>query len=177
MSGSGISWAICKSAPRSRQITTPAPRHSVFTPAVQPTVKALKAVLCVAAWCWKTRNRTAESLQNRRHDCVSPEILNLGAPVPTHPVPTHLGTWLDLATSHRQTWLFSSTSMYHSTDLLTVRGVAHLVVHGTSGSTRYETTPHVQLEISGDVLSTADMVVQRRDGPRRLREIDDDEGY
>ena len=31
MSGSGISWAICKSAPRSRQITTPAHQHSVFT--------------------------------------------------------------------------------------------------------------------------------------------------
>ena len=30
MSGSGISWAICKSAPRSRQTTTPAPHHSVF---------------------------------------------------------------------------------------------------------------------------------------------------
>jgi len=31
VSGSGISWAICKSAPRSRQITTPAPHRSVFT--------------------------------------------------------------------------------------------------------------------------------------------------
>ena len=31
VSGSGISWAICKSAPRSRQITTSAPHHSVFT--------------------------------------------------------------------------------------------------------------------------------------------------
>ena len=30
VSGSGISWAICKSAPRSRQTTTPAPHHSVF---------------------------------------------------------------------------------------------------------------------------------------------------
>ena len=30
VSGSGISWAICKPAPRSRQITTPAPHHSVF---------------------------------------------------------------------------------------------------------------------------------------------------
>ena len=30
MSGSGISWAICKSASRSRQITTPASHHSVF---------------------------------------------------------------------------------------------------------------------------------------------------
>ena len=29
VSGSGISWAICKSAPRSRQIATPAPHHSV----------------------------------------------------------------------------------------------------------------------------------------------------
>ena len=31
VSGSGISWAICKSASRSRQITTPAPHCSVFT--------------------------------------------------------------------------------------------------------------------------------------------------
>ena len=30
VSGSGISWATCKSAPRSRQITTPAPHHTVF---------------------------------------------------------------------------------------------------------------------------------------------------
>ena len=30
LSGSGISWAVCKSAPRSRQITTPTPHHSVF---------------------------------------------------------------------------------------------------------------------------------------------------
>jgi len=42
VSGSGISWAICKSAPRSRQITTPASHHSVFyrpdaLPAAQPT--------------------------------------------------------------------------------------------------------------------------------------------
>ena len=31
MSGSGISWAICKPAPRSRQTTTPTPHHSFFT--------------------------------------------------------------------------------------------------------------------------------------------------
>jgi len=42
VSGSGISWAICKSAPCCRQITTPAPHHSVFyrpdaLPAAQPT--------------------------------------------------------------------------------------------------------------------------------------------
>ena len=43
VSGSGISWAVCKSAPRSGQITTPAPHHSVFytldaLPAAQLTV-------------------------------------------------------------------------------------------------------------------------------------------
>ena len=43
MSGSGINWAVCKSAPCSRQITTPAPHRSVFyrpdaLPAAQPTV-------------------------------------------------------------------------------------------------------------------------------------------
>ena len=42
VSGSGISRNICKSAPRSRQITTPTPHHSVFyrpdaLPAAQPT--------------------------------------------------------------------------------------------------------------------------------------------
>ena len=30
VSGSGISWAICKSAPCSRQITMPVPHHSKF---------------------------------------------------------------------------------------------------------------------------------------------------
>ena len=42
VSGSGISWTICKSAPRSRQTTMPAPHHSVFyrpdaLPVAQPT--------------------------------------------------------------------------------------------------------------------------------------------
>ena len=89
---------------------------------------------------------------------------------------THSKIWtLSLRFLERKkTWLFSSTSTYHSTDLLTARGVAHLVVHGISGPTSYETIPRVRLETSGGVLSTADMVVQRRDGPRRLREIDDD---
>jgi len=85
-----------------------------------------------------------------------------------------LGSWLDLTTTHWQTWLFSSTSTYHSSDLLTARGVAHLVVHGTTGSTSYKTIPPVQLETSGGVLSTVDMVVQRRDGPRQLRDHDDE---
>ena len=42
VSGSGISWAVCKSAPRSRQTTTPAPHRSFFyrldaLPAAQPS--------------------------------------------------------------------------------------------------------------------------------------------
>ena len=47
--GSGISWAICKSASRSRQITMPVPHHSSFLqagcPSWRPTnsIKALKA--------------------------------------------------------------------------------------------------------------------------------------
>jgi len=49
----------------------------------------------------------------------------------------------------------------------------------TSGSTSYETIPPVRLETSGDVLSTVDMVVQRRDGPRRYATmmVDDTEMY
>jgi len=49
VSGSGIIWAVCMSASRSRQITMPAPHHSVFLQAgrlsCRPTnsVKALKA--------------------------------------------------------------------------------------------------------------------------------------
>jgi len=42
VSGSSISWDVCKTAPRPRQITTPAPHHSDFyrpdaLPATQPT--------------------------------------------------------------------------------------------------------------------------------------------
>jgi len=48
VSGSGISWVMCKSAPRPRQINTPAPQPSSFTvrmPFWCPTssIKALKA--------------------------------------------------------------------------------------------------------------------------------------
>jgi len=50
LSGSEVHWAICKSAPCSRQITTPAPHRAVFLqagcPSCRPTnsVKALKAI-------------------------------------------------------------------------------------------------------------------------------------
>ena len=56
VTGSGISW-VCKSAPRSRQITTPAPHHSVFyrpyaLPATQPTAsKHWRQSLSITSKC------------------------------------------------------------------------------------------------------------------------------
>ena len=53
VSGSVISWNICKSAPRSRQITMPTPHHSVFyrpdaLPAAQPTAsKHWRHLYCI----------------------------------------------------------------------------------------------------------------------------------
>ena len=44
VSGSGISWAICKSAPRSRQITMPEPHHSVFLQAGCPSCCSTNSV-------------------------------------------------------------------------------------------------------------------------------------
>jgi len=54
LSGTGISWAICKSAPCSRQITMPVPQHSSFLqggyalPAAQPTAsKHWRQTVCL----------------------------------------------------------------------------------------------------------------------------------
>ena len=44
VSGSGISWAICKSAPCSRQITMPAPHHSVFLQARCPSCRTINSI-------------------------------------------------------------------------------------------------------------------------------------
>ena len=41
--GSGISWAICKSAPRSRQITTPAPHRSPLSTPYQRKISSVPA--------------------------------------------------------------------------------------------------------------------------------------
>ena len=56
VSGNGISWAIRKSAPRSRQITMPAPHHSVFyrpdaLPAAQPTASKHWRDFCICIVC------------------------------------------------------------------------------------------------------------------------------
>ena len=71
MSGSGISWTVCKSAPRSRQITTPVPHHSVFyrpdaLPAAQPTASKhciinywYNTIYDMKAWLTHTHTRLA----------------------------------------------------------------------------------------------------------------------
>ena len=62
VSGNGNSWAICKSAPHSRLITTPAPHHSVFAgpdapPVAQPT----------ASKDWNLANLNKISNLNEKH--------------------------------------------------------------------------------------------------------------
>ena len=55
MSGSGISWAVCKSAPCSRQTTALAPHDSVFyrpdaLPGAQPTASKLPSLFSSLQW-------------------------------------------------------------------------------------------------------------------------------
>ena len=70
MSGSGIIWAICKSATRSRQITTPAPHHSFFyrpgaLPAAQPTAsKHWKQCGLISIKLFSERSRVTDLLRS-----------------------------------------------------------------------------------------------------------------
>ena len=87
VSGSGISWAVCKSAPSSRQITMAAPHHSVFyrpdaLPAAQRTASKhfvflpsvhWRMCVCVYLYSAKGRNFRAAHLIS---DSLSP-VLNL----------------------------------------------------------------------------------------------------
>ena len=66
VSGSGISWAICKSASRSRQKIMPVPHHSVFTgrmpfPAAQPSASKHEGKLKT---CCSEENSKVLSWQN-----------------------------------------------------------------------------------------------------------------
>ena len=58
MSGSGISWAICKSASRSRQITTPAPHHWIFLQAGCPSCRPANSVKALEAEIQKSTKNT-----------------------------------------------------------------------------------------------------------------------
>jgi len=69
VSGSDISWTICKSAPRPRQITMPAPYHSVFyrpdvLPATQPATSKpadinLLTTMWLQVWMYTTHSSWA----------------------------------------------------------------------------------------------------------------------
>ena len=73
VSGNGISWTICKSAPWPRHITTPASHHSVFyrpdaLPAAQPTASkhwrqtSYYAQKLKTFWTW-SRQKSAHRIQ------------------------------------------------------------------------------------------------------------------
>jgi len=74
VSGSGISWAICKSASRSRQITTPVPHDSSFLQAgyssCRPTnsVKALKAKALKAKKNWHSSEQKIHIKMNKKEN-------------------------------------------------------------------------------------------------------------
>ena len=71
MSGSGISWAICKSAPHPRYLTTPASHHSVFLQAECPSccptnsVKALQTCF-VLLWPFQKAIKTADDTSKQK---------------------------------------------------------------------------------------------------------------
>ena len=78
MSGSGISWAICKSAPRSRQTTTPAP-HTLFFTGRMPFLPPNQLCQSTEGTClpvtsllfievWHAYNKDAETLAAWRCD-------------------------------------------------------------------------------------------------------------
>ena len=69
VSGSGISWAVCKSAPRSRQITTPAPHHSVFLQAGCPSCRPTNNVTALKAknTSWR-KEKSKPQNTDRRHN-------------------------------------------------------------------------------------------------------------
>jgi len=70
VSGSGISWAICKSAPWPRHITMPANHHSAFyrpdaLPTTQPTAsKHWRQHICAVAKCINASAKIVALLAN-----------------------------------------------------------------------------------------------------------------
>jgi len=77
-SGSGINWTICKSsAPRSRQVTTPASHHSSWCPTY--SVKALKAInltSVISCYYWMSiEGIWVLSIINQQRARTSPLIL------------------------------------------------------------------------------------------------------
>ena len=71
VSGCGISWTICKSAPHSRQITTPVPHHSVFLQAGCPSCHPTNSV--------KAQTRIYILISTNMHICRLINIHNVHA--------------------------------------------------------------------------------------------------
>ena len=124
VSGSGFSWAICKSAPHSRQTTMPPPHHSVFyrpdaLPAAQPT--ASKHWTCKF---WRCRQSTTQHVcilltglseliarEKRRHGILvklrlGQDLWSVRHPGMGHPAPLWCWYVRDGHTAHRDlgTW-------------------------------------------------------------------------
>ena len=72
VSGSGISWTICKSAPRSRQITMPAPHRSVFLQAGCPSCHATNSATALKVQLMPLHHKTQSSLASFKSRLVLP---------------------------------------------------------------------------------------------------------
>jgi len=85
VSGSGISWAICKYAPRPRHITTPESHHSVFyrhaLRATQPTAQSAegKSAVCDVDLVLKFTCLSADlSLFTVLYELIMPTMRGIG---------------------------------------------------------------------------------------------------
>ena len=69
--GSGISWAMCKCSPRSRQITTPAPHHSsVFYRPINVSLIIINKYQTAVDQFWLT-DRQTDAIMQWLTDCWS----------------------------------------------------------------------------------------------------------
>ena len=131
VSGSGISWTICKSAPRSRQITTPATHHSDFLqagcPSCCPTnsIKALKYNKSRTNWrnvCPITQSTHAAaaglmlcaqqqepSVDSCTADTKQEQQVNAGSAT----LSVYVGSWTQTSVDTREDW--SSASVVNHT--------------------------------------------------------------
>jgi len=117
VSGTGISWAVCKSASRSRQITMSAPHHSVFyrlvaLPATQPTAsKHWRQKVLPGNWC--------QMRGNWRYWCCRAIEKVWHCPIRSQSFHSHFSSPADnisvplcLHTSGTYWWLLSDTSSF-----------------------------------------------------------------
>ena len=101
VSGSSISWAICKSAPCSRQITMPAPHHSSFLqagcPSCRPTnsVKALKLLIIRHTSSTSSIYYDPSKSVSKAHNGQQKPNLRC-ASIHFSPVPWYIASWAQL---------------------------------------------------------------------------------